>query len=222
MGLAKVGGVDRGQGFSQRRVQFFSVHQRGDFVQDVALGCHVGCSIHRTCEHKFPCECSALAFEEIQFERAGVFDDANNFSLGPDEFGHDGPIDVCVAEIGDEVHGGEIQGTELGGKVVPVIDDVLSTHGGDPFLCLRARRGGDNNEVREPRQLDGDGTDAAGTADDEQGLPVVGAVAVNVEAVKKSFPGGNGGKRQRRCFGEGQGAGLVPDDSLIHELELRV
>jgi hypothetical protein len=99
----KVGGIDRRQGFSDGRAELPSIDQGGDFIEQDTLFRHVGRLEHGAGEHEFPHESGAFALKEIQVKRRFVFDDANNFALRTNHFGHDHPISICVIKIGDEI-----------------------------------------------------------------------------------------------------------------------
>lgn len=104
-----------------------------------------------------------------------------------------------------------------------MVDDMVSALAQHPFAGFRTRGRGDDRQPGElASQLDQDGADAAGAADDQQVLRLGRIGMLDPQAVEQQFPRGDG--RQRQCGGVGmtQRGGLARHQPLIDPMQRAV
>ncbi len=167
-------------------------------------------------KHELLAEGDALALEQGEIPGLARLGDGADMAERADEAGHGIPVLLGGIGAEDGVHLVDAEGGELLLQLV-MAHHLMGPHLQAPGPGFGARGGGDHLHAGElAGQLDGDGADPAGAADDEQPSA---ALAGEAHALEQGLPGGDGGERQGGRFQVAQAGGGEGGDALIHQLQ---
>ena len=168
MGALQVLRRDRAPLGAQGGAQLPRLDAIGQLLEDLPLAGQVRGAIAGAGEHELPVEAGAFALEPVQIQRRPVADDRDDRPLGPDQLRHDVPVGVGIGEVGDSIHRLQAQLGQLGRQLTAVVEDMIGAQLPHPGGTLRPGGGGDHQQAGAAGQLDRQGADAAGAADDQQ------------------------------------------------------
>ena len=173
-------------------------------------------------EHELKVNGYALRPEDEKIGGFGV--DESDASLRRDQFG----------EVSDEAANGRRREDESGAaletkrrdlwrKRFLVVDDMMGAHVLRPLHGFGPRRGRHDRKIGQlPRQLNGDRTDPAGAAEDQDRARRAWNGFRHIEPVEHRFPSGDRGQGQSRRCGEIERPRLAADDPFVDKVELHV
>ena len=104
-----------------------------------------------------------------------------------------------------------------------VVDDMVRAHALRPSYRLRPRGGRHDLKIGQlPRELNGDRTDAAGAAEDQDRARRAGDGSRDIEPVEHRLPGGDRCQRQSSGGGEIERTRLAPHDPFVDQMKFRI
>ena len=163
-----------------------------------------------------------LALEHGDVERGRLVDEAEP-ALRRDQLSDVAQMPVGLGSQEHEGRGADAECRDLGRQRLRMVDHVVRAHLAHPGSRLGTGGGGDDNEVGERTgDLDSDRADAAGAADDDDGVCGARHRLADVQPVEQHLPRGDRGQRDGGGGGPVERFRLVTDDALIDEVELTV
>ena len=172
-------------------------------------------------EHQLKVNGHALRPEDEKIGRFSI--DESDAPLRRDQFGEVSDDTANRRRREDECRTTHAKRRDLWRKRLPVVDDMMRAHVLRPLHCLRPRGGRHDGKIGQlPRQLDGDRTDAAGAAKDQDRARRAGNGFRDIEPVEHRLPGRDRGQGQSGSGGEIEHARLAADDPLVDQMKLHV